>query len=172
MATTDTTAQFKRNAEEWDAAWAERDFDRVLSIYVDDVQWEDSQIPRPLRGKAELRAYFDAMLRAFPDIQIEQEQLFSPLGGDANVFASRWRIRGTFRGAFELPGIATARISPTGDRVDFTGLAIVTVDDEGRATHVRQYGDESGFQRQIGMLPPEGSFGERVMMRRRMKRNR
>jgi|SRR5947209_3513742 len=178
MATTDTAAQFKRDAEEWDAAWAVRDFDRILSIYADDVEWEDPQIPRPLRGKVELRAYFEAMLRAFPDIEIGQEQLFSPLGGDGETFASRWRLRGTFRGAFELPGIASMRIAPTGDRVDFTGVAVVTVDDQGRGIHVRQYGDDSTFQRQIGMLPPEGSFGERVLMRlqalgarRRLKRN-
>src|SRR5947209_10015766 len=114
VATTETAAraeQFKQNALEWDAAWKERNFDRMLSIYADDVRWEDSQIPRPLSGKAELRAYFEAMLRAFPDIEIDQSHLFEPLDGDPSVYASEWHLRGTFRTAFELPGITSARIA-------------------------------------------------------------
>ncbi len=176
--TTDRTQQFRRSSEEWDAAWAARDFDRLLALYTDDAQWIDSDVPRPLIGKGELRAYFEAMLRAFPDIEITQQQLFSPLGGDEHEFASHWRLRGTFRAAFELPGITSTRMAATGDRVDITGTAVVTVDDDGRAKHVRQYSDSASFQRQIGMMPTEGSFGHRALQwlqgvgaRRRMKRN-
>jgi len=181
VSTTETAAQaqqFADNARIWDTAWVDRDFDSMLSIYSDDVQWQDAMLPRPLRGKSELRAYFDAMLRAFPDIEIAQEQLFSPSEGNPSEHASRWRLRGTFRGAFEVPGISATAVAPTGDRVDFTGFANITVDEDGRAKHVRQYVDETTFQRQIGMMPPAGSRSERFLMRlqalgarRRLKRN-
>ena len=169
--------QFKRASATWDAAWAKRDFDQMLSIYTDDVVWEDAQVPRPLRGKQELRQYFEAMARAFPDIEIHQEQLFSPIG-DSAVHASRWRLRGTFRHAFELPGITKARVAPTGDTVDFTGMVEVTVTEDGRGSHVRQYADSTAFQRQIGAMPNEGTIAFRFVQgvqalgaRRRYKHN-
>ena len=180
MATSTTSAtnaeRFLESARVWDAGWSARDVDQLLSNYADDVVWEDPSFARPIRGKAELRRFLEAMLRAFPDIEIRQEHLFRPYDGD-EVFASQWVLRGTFRDRLELPGVTTMPLAPTGDRVEMRGMALLHSRD-GLGYRVQQFPDYMAFQRQIGALPPQGSRGEKLLgrlqalgARRRLKRN-
>lgn len=157
-------------ATEWDQAWAARDLDRLVGLYTPDATWEDPSLEAPVRGQAELRAFFDGIMTAVPDIAIRQEVVFAQDG--AEQCASQWRATGTVTG--RMPNSA---LSPTGDHVDYTGVAVISLRD-GKVSHVRQYPDVIALQRQIGALPPAGSRAERLLMRvqavsarRRMKRN-
>jgi hypothetical protein len=55
------------------------------------------------------------MLRASPDIEIGQEQLFSPLAAEANAVAAARHVPRRLRAPWDRVRIAT------GCRVDFTG---------------------------------------------------
>lgn len=157
-------------ATEWDAAWAARDVDRLLAVYTPDATWEDPSVDAPVRGHAALRAFFAGVMAAIPDIDIHQEVLFAEDG--RSTCASQWRLTGTITG--RLPG---SPLSPTGDRADYTGMALITLTGD-KISHVRQYPDLVALQRQIGMMPASGSRTERLLMRlqaisarRRMKNN-
>ena len=157
-------------AGEWDQAWAARDIDRLVALYTPDAVWADPTLVAPVSGHAALRTYFAGLIAAIPDISIRQEVVFAEDG--ATSCASQWRATGTFTG--QLPNTA---LSPTGDHIEYTGVAIITLRD-GKVSHVQQYPDVVSLQRQIGAIPPEGSRAERVLMRlqaisarRRMKRN-
>jgi hypothetical protein len=81
-------------------------------------------------------------------------------------------VSGTFSG-----DSGTLPAAPTGDRIDFTGVAIASFG-SGGVRHLRQWQDVVTFQRQIGALPAAGSRGEKMLLRlqalgakRRVKRN-
>lgn len=173
MATQSTMsrAQIVELASEWDQAIAARDLDRLLALYTPDAVWEDPSLVAPVRGHADLRAFLSGLLAAIPDLSIQQEVVFATDG--AEQCATQWRATGTVQE--RLPNAAFA---PTGDHVDYTGVAIITMRD-GKVSYVRQYPDVISLQRQIGAMPPAGSRAERMLMRlqavsarRRMKRNR
>lgn len=158
-------------AAEWDSAWAARDVERLLALYTPDAVWEDPSYDSPVVGQADLRAFFTGIMAAIPDVSIRQEVVFAEDG--ATQCATQWRCTGTMTG--HVPHTSFA---PTGDRVEYTGVAVITLSD-GKCSHVRQYADVVTLQRQIGALPPVGSRAERMLMRlqamsarRRMKRNK
>ena len=166
-----THQQLVELAAEWDAAMAARDIDRMLALYTPDAVWEDPMLDAPIRGAAELRAYFAGIIAAIPDISIKQEAVFGEDG--ATQCATQWRASGTITG--RLPN---SSLAPTGDHVEYTGVAVLTLQGD-KCSHCRQYPDVISVQRQIGALPPQGSRSERMMMRmqamsarRRMKRNK
>jgi steroid delta-isomerase-like uncharacterized protein len=166
-----THQQMVELAAEWDAAWAARDLDRLVALYTSDAVWDDPSLNAPVRGAVELREFFAGIMAAIPDVNIQQEVVFAEDG--ATQCATQWRATGTVTGS--LPNSSFA---PTGDHGDYTGVAVISVRD-GKCSHVRQYPDVISLQRQIGALPPQGSRGERMLMRlqamsarRRMKRNK
>lgn len=162
--------QIQATMQEWDAAWAAKDADALAACFTQDGVYEDPTLPTPLRGRAELRDYLMSVLRAVPDIEVHQEHLFTDEQGTAG--STQWRIRGTMSGRLDPPGIAA-----TGDHVDFTGMVRFTMRD-GRVDWLRQYQDITTLQRQIGMMPPQGSRSEKALLqlhalsaKRRMKKN-
>jgi uncharacterized protein (TIGR02246 family) len=83
-------------------AWNQRDAQRVADVFTEDAVMEDPGAPDSvLRGRSAIRAYFESWLRAFPDAQMRQEVLFTPL--DGGEYASRWRIWGTMEQTFSRP---------------------------------------------------------------------
>jgi glyoxylase-like metal-dependent hydrolase (beta-lactamase superfamily II) len=67
----------------------------------------------------------------------------------------QWRFNGTFAGPGFLNGVA-----PTGHPVALEGLDLLTVRD-GMIQSNDAFSDSMTFARQIGMMPPQGSSGER-----------
>lgn len=165
-----TRQQMVDLAAEWDNAWADRDVERLIALYTPDAVWEDPSYDSPIVGHADLRAFFSGIMAAIPDVSIRQEVVFAEDG--ATQCATQWRCTGTVTGR-----VPHTPFSPTGDRVEYTGVAVISIRD-GKCSHVRQYADVVTLQRQMGMMPISGSRGERVLMRlqalsakRRMKRN-
>jgi hypothetical protein len=68
----------------------------------------------------------------------------------------RWHVTGTFSGK---PYIG---IQPTGRPVDLRGMDLIQIED-GRVAGNNVYYDQLAFARQIGVLPAEGSVGDRLM---------
>lgn len=171
----DRTAEARALMEEWDAAWARRDAKGLAACFTEDGTYEDPNLAHVLRGRAELEAYFASMITAIPDIEVHQRELL--VSPDGATTATQWAITGTFRHDYDSGGHSSFPLAATGDRVDFTGMALLT-SRGGRVASLRQYADYTTFQRQLGLIPPQRSMGERVLValqkagaKRRRKRN-
>lgn len=70
-------------AEEWVAAWNEHDLERIVAHYEDGVELTSPVAAQLLGipagqvvGKANLRAYFQKGLTAYPELQFRLEDVF------------------------------------------------------------------------------------------------
>jgi steroid delta-isomerase-like uncharacterized protein len=136
-------------------AWNQHDAQRVAEVFTEDAVMEDPGAPEVvLRGRSAIRAYFESWLSAFPDAQMRQEVLFTPL--DGGEYASRWRISGTMEQDLRPPGFAA-----THQRVETEGVAIIELRGS-LVSRCRQFYDTTQVARQLGAAPPRGSRLERV----------
>ncbi len=68
----------------------------------------------------------------------------------------RWQLTGTSDGLWDPPGL-----KPSGRKMDIEGVAIFEFRGE-QACEVRMTFDVAGMMRQVGVLPANGSTGERI----------
>ena len=106
---------------------------------------------RTCRGPEELGAYFNEAFAAAPDFHME---LVAIAENGENVLA-RWRLTGTHEGT--LMGIA-----PTHKRVEIDGMDHLVIRDGRLASNFVVF-DQLQYARQIGMIPPDGSAGDKAM---------
>ena len=105
-----------------------------------------------LRGRDEIRVFFESTFAALPDVETTLTRL---VVGDGAA-AAEWRMAGHHTGA-PFQGI-----EPTGRPVELRGFDLIEVED-GSIASITAYYDTAGFARQLGMLPAEGSAAERAM---------
>ena len=132
-------------------AVARRDVDGMIAC------WEPGGIDRiaplgPLRVPDEMRAAFEELFAAVPDMQFEIVDFVAA----RNTAAVRWRMRGTFYGG------TFQGVEPTGARVDLEGIDMLTIED-GLIRHNEAFYDGLTFARQVGLMPPQDSSAERAM---------
>jgi steroid delta-isomerase-like uncharacterized protein len=130
----------------------QRDADALRPFWAQDLVEE---LPMgTYRGPDEMARYFAETFAALPDFHIEPEEV---IGEDDTVFV-KWRMTGTFSGR-QWQGI-----EPTGHRIELLGIDCFTFRGE-QIVHNEVAFDQMSFARQIGMLPPQDSIGERTMKR-------
>ena len=105
-----------------------------------------------LRGRAEIREYYESVFAAMPDASTTVTRL---IAGEQSC-AVEWRVEGTFDGA------AYMGIEPTGKHVELRGFDLFELED-GDIVSITGYFDGTAFARQIGMLPADGSGADRAM---------
>lgn len=132
-------------------ALGRRELDAMAELDHPDVV-DDFVAIGEFRGIPAVRAFFDELFAAFPDFVIEVVQLTA----DAERAVVQWRATGTFTGA-PFQGIHA-----TGRAVELRGCDVMRIED-GRLRSNTIYYDGLGFARQIGMLPREGSPGDKAM---------
>jgi glyoxylase-like metal-dependent hydrolase (beta-lactamase superfamily II)/predicted ester cyclase len=98
-----------------------------------------------------VRTFVGDLLEALPDLRVE----IISTTAEGDRCAVQWRFSGTFAGPGFLSGVA-----PTGHPVALEGLDLLTVRD-GMIQSNDAFTDSMTFARQIGMMPPQGSSGER-----------
>jgi steroid delta-isomerase-like uncharacterized protein len=103
------------------------------------------------RGTDEIAAYFEATFAAVPDFRIEPVTI---VGEGEDVFV-RWRTTGTHTGA-PFRGIAAS-----GRRLDFPGIDHFVIRDGTVVTNTVVF-DQLTFARQVGLMPAEGTPGDRA----------
>jgi steroid delta-isomerase-like uncharacterized protein len=106
---------------------------------------------RNCHGAAEIRAYFEATFAAIPDLAVEMLALVEQ--GD-EVFV-RWRLSGTQQG--RLQGL-----EGTGRRIALDGIDHFTLRDGKIASNFVIF-DQTQWARQIGLVPDDGSAGDRAV---------
>ena len=128
-----------------------RDVEGMVSHWREDGV--DDMVPVGiLRGRDEMRDYFNSLFAATPDATTTVTRL---VAGEQSC-AVEWRIEGTFEGA------AYMGIEPTGKHIEVRGMDLFEVEDGEIVTNTG-YFDGASFARQIGMLPPDGSGADRAM---------
>jgi steroid delta-isomerase-like uncharacterized protein len=111
---------------------------------------------REMNTRDEVVGWFRSLFDAVPDLHMEVEDVAVAGEPGRERVTVRWHITGTFSGA---PYVG---IEPTGRAIDLRGMDLIHFQD-GRVAGNNIYYDQLTFARQIGMLPPEGSFGDRLM---------
>jgi steroid delta-isomerase-like uncharacterized protein len=134
------------------AAFARRDVDAMMELVSGDIV-EDLPGVGVVTGADEDRAFLTALFASFPDLETEVTRVVA----DGDVVSVEWRRRGTFTG-HPWQGLPAS-----GKPFAFRGVTVVQVLGE-RIVRIDVYSDTAGFARDIGVLPPEGSAGERVAL--------
>jgi predicted ester cyclase len=156
MATT-SKATRKKGAKtivrEYFDALAAQDLDRAVAY------WKPGSPDRihgiaDMTAPAGIRAYFSETFAAFPDWRFEVLELV----GGGNLAAARWRVTATFTGPGRFQGIA-----PTGKTLTLEGCDMFRVEDE-LIVENNAYTNGMQVAEQLGLLPPQGSAGERAMI--------
>jgi steroid delta-isomerase-like uncharacterized protein len=109
-----------------------------------------------MHSREEVVAWFRGFFDAVPDLHMEVEDVAVAGEAGRERVTVRWRITGTFSGTPYMG------IEPTGRAVDLRGMDLISIED-GRVAGNNVYYDQLAFARQIGMLPAEGSLGDRLM---------
>lgn len=119
--------------------WDEGDLDIIDDLYTENYV---SHSPHnPLQGRAEVRAWVQEVLRAFPDFHINFHESIE----QGDMMAVRWTASGTHRSDFRnipatnktvvIPGISISTFS--GDQVAETWISL----------------DDLGMMQQLGVVP-------------------
>ncbi|MDQ4125262.1 MAG: ester cyclase [Actinomycetota bacterium] len=152
------TSTLREFTQRYMAAWNGRDASAMDALVTDDIVWFDPALPHPNRSRADVRRFMEASWRAFPDLRFSEPDR-PLLAEEGDQVAWAWRMRGTFTGgALEPPGFA-----PTGRPMDVTGIDQWEMRD-GRIAHYRAFYDVNDLARQLGIVPPAGSAGEKAMV--------
>jgi hydroxyacylglutathione hydrolase len=133
-------------------AVAARDIDAMVACWKAGGVENIAPLGRPLSVPDEMRAFFEQTFAAMPDMRFEVLDVVAA----RNQAAVRWRATGTFCGG-PFQGI-----EPTGARVEFEGIDLLTVED-GKIIRNDAYYDSGQFARAVGLLPPQESTTERRM---------
>jgi predicted ester cyclase len=119
--------------------WSEEGIEEILPVGI-------------FRGPEEVKAYFTELFTAVPDFDMSVERT---LAHDDNVLV-QWRASGTFEGG-PLMGV-----DPTGKRIELRGLDWLEVEGE-KIVRNTAFADGAALARGMGLLPPQGSAGEKAM---------
>jgi steroid delta-isomerase-like uncharacterized protein len=138
MTTTQTAdeAAVQRAIEHWNAG----NLDEYLAIYADDAHVH-GLAPGPL-DKHALRAFYEALLAAFPGCQLEIHEMFAVDGRVSLRFTLSGRHDGPFMG-----------VPATGAPITMPGITILHLRD-GRCVERWTSADTLGLLVQIGAVPP------------------
>ena len=116
-------------------------------IYASDFVDYDLVLPQTMNGPEEMKEYVAMYRSAFPDLRVTLEDQVAE--GDKVV--NRWTAQGTHQG--EYMGVA-----PTGKEVEFAGMHISRINEEGKIAENWEVYDLMGLMRQIGAVStPEQS---------------
>jgi steroid delta-isomerase-like uncharacterized protein len=143
--------QVEQLARDYFDALARRDPQAMVELWAEDGVEEILPVGI-LRGRDEIKRFFDDTIAAVPDAEFTVTRL---VAGESQA-AVEWRMRGTFSGA-RFQGL-----DANGREVEVRGLDLLEIAD-GRIASNTAYYDGMSFARQVGLMPPQDSAAERTM---------
>ncbi|HMK11761.1 MAG TPA: GrpB family protein [Acidimicrobiales bacterium] len=126
----------------FDEVWNGRQVDVVDELYSPDVAFDYTPYAALVRGRDAIRGSLERAWTAFPDYH---EELLSMTAEGWRV-AIHLRITGTQSGHW-------GPLAPTGKRLEFEEMALLTFDSEGLVVHQRGIVDNLNALRQAGVIP-------------------
>jgi predicted ester cyclase len=142
-------------AERWFEAWEGRDIDALTAMCDEGIELDDPALPEPLRGRAGMRSFAEDTFSTFPDLRLEALEPPVPSRRGDGAWGP-YRMSGTMRGHWRPLDIA-----PTGARVDFRGVTEWRFRGGLLVLWDTVY-DNLAVARQMGVVPPRGSRGDRL----------
>lgn len=131
-----------------------KDLDRLAAIWDERSTDDFIALGTIVSGRTALRAFFDELFTAFPDLRMTVEDIHDV---DERTAVGQWRMEGHFTGG------PYAGIEPTGRRVEARGIDVMRFED-GKLRHNDVYYDGLSFARQIGLLPAADSRADKAML--------
>lgn len=131
----------------------QHDLDMAAGFLDEDVVEEITGVGI-LRGREEVRNFFDGLMKAAPDMEVLIDRTVSE--GDTTVV--QWRMNGTFTGGPLFNGV-----QPTGARLQLRGCDVIDVRD-GKIVRNSAFQDGIELARALGMMPPQDSAAEKAMI--------
>ena len=128
---------------------ADKAFENCTEDFVDNYV-----VLGPFEGKDTAKALVQEMFDAFPDFAIKADKIFA----SGNEVCVQWSVSGTFTGK-PFRGVWA-----TGKKVALQGCDVLEVEG-GKFVRNTVYYDGASFARQIGILPPEDSLRDDMIMK-------
>ena len=122
------------------AALNAHDIDGYLKL-IDESYVGESETLGTVHGRAGVRQTLTTMFQAFPDLQIQTEELIAT----SDHIIGRSVLTGTHNGTF-------AGVAATGKKVSWHSCNVVEIKN-GKAIRSRIYADNVSLLRQLGVLP-------------------
>jgi steroid delta-isomerase-like uncharacterized protein len=135
------TQQTAQVIEQLVAAWNTRSAERVGFWYTEDCYGMDVAIAIPQKGRQGIERMFEAYWRAFPDLEISQDDTVV----DGDRVALFWTARGTHLGTI-------MHIPATGRSITAQGVNRLVLQD-GKVSESLTIWDVAGMLRALGLLP-------------------
>ena len=132
-----TTADPMVALEPYIEGWQTRNVDLILSACTDDIVFDESPTPEPVRGKEAFREYLTTLFEAFPDLTLDATNV----APTAEQVWAEWVMNGTQRG--DLMGIPAK-----GKRMEIRGCSVFVISG-GKLAEERLYWDASTLQQQL-----------------------
>jgi ketosteroid isomerase-like protein len=146
LSDTDQVAHNLQLMKEADDAFNARDYAGFLDrLHRPDVEVYETDLPAPTHTLAEHRVAVEAIVRAFPDIQVHNDPYQVQFGQDDWTLA-HGRLTGTFTGELNAPD--GTPVPPTGKPFDVLFTTIARWQD-GQIAEERVLWDQADFNRQI-----------------------
>ncbi|HEX6421587.1 MAG TPA: ester cyclase, partial [Acidimicrobiales bacterium] len=137
--------------EAFDAVIA-RDPEAIVRLGAPDVRDHVVAVGE-LRGRREVRRFFEEVFSAFPDFTMTVDRIVS----DERTAVVQWHATGTFSGRPFLGAVATGR------RVALKGVDVMEID-AGMIRRNTIYYDGATMARQVGLLPRRDSIADRTVL--------
>lgn len=141
MTTRVNTDHARRFNEE---VWGKYNFEAIHDFVAEDFVGYNPALPEPVRGGDGVREVAEMLHAAFPDCEVELEQVIA----EGDWVAQRLTATATHEGEF-------VGIEPTGKRVEFTGMNISRLVD-GKLVEGYELWDMFGLLRQLGIVDLPG----------------
>ena len=134
------------------AAEDRQDLDATLATFTDDCYYQVPGLGIELRGKAEIRRWYEELFAAIPDFRNSDERYWEAEG---NIFFQAY-MEGTHAGTWH--GWA-----PTGRSFRSPMFVRIPIAADGLMEAEIVYNDSADVFTQLGILPRQGSRQERAM---------
>jgi steroid delta-isomerase-like uncharacterized protein len=107
-----------------------------------------------LRGRDEVRKFFDGLMKAAPDMKMTLDRTVR----EKDTVVAQWRMSGTFTGGPLFNGVQA-----TGGHIEMRGCDVIEVAD-GKIVRNTAYQDGLEMARTLGMMPAQDSSAEKAMI--------
>ena len=125
-------------------SWNRHDSKKFVTLMDENIVFNDTGYPRPIKGKADAEKYFNAWVVAFPDFKMKT--LNTVISGD--FIAAEVECSGTNKGPLK---IGDQPEFPATNRKVTNRVCFLAKVKNGKTTEVNIYSDVAGMMVQLGL---------------------
>jgi steroid delta-isomerase-like uncharacterized protein len=134
-------------------ALGRRDLDAAMAFLDDEIVEEITGVG-VMRGRGEVRAFFDGLFKAAPDLELIVDRTVR----EKETVVVQWRMSGTFTGGPLFNGIQA-----TGAQLQLRGCDVLEVSED-KIVRNTAYQDGIELARSLGLMPAQDSPAEKAMI--------